>query len=508
MTQTTVGSAPGPASSLAPVPRPRGSEDPRPPEPRLATLARPAVVPGRRTGTVVEVVEVAVAQAPPAARRRPTSMLAFALDTALALALAGAAGALGLLPVRVALTAAVVWPVLLLTVGRYRSRTLGESRTLRALGVVGTGLRGAVLLLAASPWVTGIDLVAVAALVATLGVASGLHHFVAWRRHRPRLVLAGRHRDVRDAMVELGAADNHDIVAVCLTRASKNTFGDVPTYVGVDAAAGAADRHQADALVVLPGARLAPVEMRRLHWSLAGVGAELCVGTGLLDVTPTRTRVFATGSLTLVRAAHPSLRGPRRWLKAVLERTTATIALVVLLPALVVVGLLIRLDSPGPAVYRQQRVGRDGRQFTMYKFRSMTTSADAERTRLIDCNEADGVLFKIQQDPRITRLGGWLRRSSVDEVPQLWNVVRGHMSLVGPRPALPQEVARYDVDPRRRLVVKPGMTGLWQVSGRSDLSWSESVRLDVHYVDNWSLGLDLWILARTIRAVVGHRGAY
>jgi exopolysaccharide biosynthesis polyprenyl glycosylphosphotransferase len=218
--------------------------------------------------------------------------------------------------------------------------------------------------------------------------------------------------------------------------------------------------------------------------------------------------VFATGSLTLVRAAHPSLRGPRRWLKAVLERTAATIGLVVLLPALVVVGLLIRLDSPGPAVYRQQRVGRDGRQFTMYKFRSMTTSADAEHTHLVDCNEADGVLFKIQQDPRITRLGGWLRRSSVDEVPQLWNVVRGDMSLVGPRPALPQEVARYDVDPRRRLVVKPGMTGLWQVSGRSDLSWSESVRLDVHYVDNWSLGLDLWILARTIRAVAGHRGAY
>jgi hypothetical protein len=211
-------------------------------------------VPGRRTGTVVEVVEVAVAQAPPAARRRPTSMLALALDTVLALALAGAAGALGLLPVPVALTAAVVWPVLLLTVGRYRSRTLGESRTHRALVVVGTGLRGAVLLLAASPWVTGVDLVAVAALVAALGVASGAHHLVAWRSHRPRLVLAGRHRDVRDAMVELGAADNHDIVAVCLTRASKNTFGDVPTYVGVDAAAGAADRHQADALVVLPGA--------------------------------------------------------------------------------------------------------------------------------------------------------------------------------------------------------------------------------------------------------------
>ena len=259
---------------------------------------------------------------------------------------------------------------------------------------------------------------------------------------------------------------------------------------------------------MLPGARLAPVELRRLHWSLAGVGAELCVGTGLLDVTPTRTRVFATGGLTLVRAAHPSLHGPCRCLKDVVERVAAALGLLVLLPALLVVGLLIRLDTPGPAVYRQQRVGRDGRLFTMYKLRTMATSADLDRAHLAAHNEADDVLFKIQRDPRITRFGAWLRRSSVDELPQLWNVVRGDMSLVGPRPALPEEVARYGVDPRRRLVVKPGVTGLWQVSGRSDLSWAEAVRLDVHYVDNWSLGLDLAILVRTVRAVLGHRGAY
>jgi lipopolysaccharide/colanic/teichoic acid biosynthesis glycosyltransferase len=144
----------------------------------------------------------------------------------------------------------------------------------------------------------------------------------------------------------------------------------------------------------------------------------------------------------------------------------------------------------------------------MYKLRSMSSSAEAARDALLALNEADGVLFKIQQDPRITRLGGWLRRWSIDEVPQLWNVVRGDMSLVGPRPALPEEVARYDVDPTRRLVVKPGLTGLWQVSGRSDLSWAESVRLDVRYVENWSLRLDATILVRTVNAVLGHRGAY
>ncbi|HEY0645360.1 MAG TPA: sugar transferase, partial [Nocardioides sp.] len=142
------------------------------------------------------------------------------------------------------------------------------------------------------------------------------------------------------------------------------------------------------------------------------------------------------------------------------------------------------------------------------KFRSMSSSADAERVDLTGRNEADGVLFKIHADPRITRIGGAMRRWSIDEVPQLWNVVRGDMSLVGPRPALPEEVALYDVDPTRRLAVKPGLTGLWQVSGRSDLSWAESVRLDVRYVDNWSLRLDVAILLRTVRAVFDHRGAY
>jgi lipopolysaccharide/colanic/teichoic acid biosynthesis glycosyltransferase len=144
----------------------------------------------------------------------------------------------------------------------------------------------------------------------------------------------------------------------------------------------------------------------------------------------------------------------------------------------------------------------------MWKFRTMTTSAPAEVDGLSGQNDSDGCLFKLREDPRITRVGGVLRRYSVDELPQLWNVVTGQMSLVGPRPALPTEVERYDDDPRRRLAVKPGLTGLWQVSGRSDLSWAESVRLDLQYVDNWSLSLDVSILRRTVGAVLGHRGAY
>ena len=487
MTQVTVRStALGPAPLSTTIPRPREAELLPPSSDPVAPQEAPVIQPAPRH----------------------VGGLALALDTVLGLGIALGATALGRLPVDVAVAAAACWPLALLAVGHYRHRALGESRTVRARRPLGIGLRASVLVLALSPWLTVVDPVALALMLAALGAAAGIHSLLGVQRHRPRLVLAGRPRDVREAVLELQDLDSHEVVAVCLTSEPGTPFEDLPSYVGLVTSPGVASRHQADALVVLPGARLSPVELRRLHWALAGHGVELCVGTGLLDVTPTRTHVFTTGGLTLVRALPPSLRGPRRWVKAGVERVAAAVGLAILLPALLIVGVLVRLDSPGPVLYQQQRVGRDGRVFTMYKFRSMSVSADSERTDLLCFNEADGVLFKIHQDPRITRLGGWLRRWSIDEVPQLWNVVRGDMALIGPRPALPEEVARYDVDPTRRLVVKPGLTGLWQVSGRSDLSWAESVRLDVRYVENWSLRLDLQILLLTVRAVLGHRGAY
>jgi len=194
--------------------------------------------------------------------------------------------------------------------------------------------------------------------------------------------------------------------------------------------------------------------------------------------------------------------------KEVWERTAAALALMVLAPTLAALMLAVRLDSSGPAIFRQTRVGKADRLFPMWKLRTMTVDAEQRRHELHHDNEVDGNLFKIRQDPRVTRMGRFLRRTSLDELPQLVNVVRGHMSLVGPRPALPAEVAAYESEVRRRLVVKPGITGLWQVSGRSDLSWEETVRLDQSYVDNWSLRLDLAILVRTVRAVLGQKGAY
>jgi len=195
-------------------------------------------------------------------------------------------------------------------------------------------------------------------------------------------------------------------------------------------------------------------------------------------------------------------------IKGGVDRAVAGLALVLLAPFLTGLALAVKLSSPGPVLYRQERVGLNGKSFTMLKFRSMVVDADRRLEDLRGDNISDGLLFKMRADPRVTRVGRLLRRLSLDELPQLFNVVRGTMSLVGPRPPLPGEVARYDTSVSRRLLVKPGLTGLWQISGRSDLSWEESVRLDLRYVENWSLAMDALILWKTGRAVFSSTGAY
>ena len=177
-------------------------------------------------------------------------------------------------------------------------------------------------------------------------------------------------------------------------------------------------------------------------------------------------------------------------------------------PVMGAVALAIKLEDGGPVLFKQPRVGRKGEIFDCLKFRSMSVDAEARLAELMAANEGSGPLFKMTHDPRITGVGRFIRRFSLDELPQLWNALRGDMSLVGPRPALPTEVAQYDSDTRRRLDVRPGLTGLWQVSGRSNLSWDDTVRLDLYYVDNWSLIQDVMILARTAKAILGTSGAY
>jgi len=266
------------------------------------------------------------------------------------------------------------------------------------------------------------------------------------------------------------------------------------------------DAIRPELVLALPGAATDGRVLQRVDWHLERVGIPLAVSAGLADVAPHRMAPLRLGRLGVV-TLHPAGRSRTAvLLKSIWERTAATVGLLVLSPVLLALAALIRLDSPGPALFRQTRVGRDGRMFTMLKFRTMYVDAEQRRAELT--SECDGPLFKVRADPRVTRIGRVLRKFSLDELPQLVNVVAGSMALVGPRPALPAEVATYDGDPRRRLAVKPGLTGLWQVSGRSDLSWAESVRLDLDYVDNWTLRRDLLIVARTLRAVLSHRGAY
>lgn len=214
------------------------------------------------------------------------------------------------------------------------------------------------------------------------------------------------------------------------------------------------------------------------------------------------------GSIPLIGIREPSIQGRNLALKRLVDVTVSAILLVLLSPVLGLAALLIRLDSPGPAIFRQARVGRNGQQFTVYKFRTMHVGAELAVEQLADRNEASGPLFKMRDDPRRTRVGKWLRRTSIDELPQFWNVLRGEMSLVGPRPALPREVEQYQPWHRRRLEAAPGITGLWQVNGRSEVSFDEMVMLDLYYIENWSLFLDFKIMLKTIPAVLFGRGAY
>ncbi|MCH0561779.1 MULTISPECIES: sugar transferase [unclassified Streptomyces] len=261
-------------------------------------------------------------------------------------------------------------------------------------------------------------------------------------------------------------------------------------------------------VAVTPDPHWSPDRLQRLAWNLEGSDAEMVVAPVLMEVAGPRLHIDAVLGIPLLRVSMPTFTGGRRAVKGVVDRMGAVLLLLLFAPLMLFVGLLVVLDSRGGALYRQRRVGKDGREFTMFKFRTMVAGADRARAELADRNEGAGPLFKLRRDPRVTRVGAVLRRYSIDELPQLFNVLTGSMSLVGPRPPLPEESASYGPDIRRRLLVKPGLTGLWQISGRSDLPWEEAVRLDLRYVEDWSLALDTVILWKTLRAVFYGQGAY
>ncbi|MCD2190237.1 sugar transferase [Actinomycetospora soli] len=251
-----------------------------------------------------------------------------------------------------------------------------------------------------------------------------------------------------------------------------------------------------------------PKRLHRLAWDLEGTGSELVVDPGLMEVAGPRLHVAPVDGLPLLRLTEPRLSGVPRIGKLLFDRAASIALVLALAPVFLLIALFVKLDG-GPVFYRQTRVGLRGRTFRMVKFRSMVPDADRLRAQVVaGGNDGSGPLFKLRRDPRVTRIGSMLRRYSLDELPQLFNVVGGSMSLVGPRPPLPGEVDAYSDAAKRKFLVRPGMTGLWQVSGRSDLSWEESVRLDLRYVENWSPAMDLVILWKTVSAVFRGDGAY
>jgi exopolysaccharide biosynthesis polyprenyl glycosylphosphotransferase len=414
----------------------------------------------------------------------------------------------------------LLWVLALWLSGAYDDRYIGigsdEFRKVLNAGVsltaglaifsyaVGTDLSREYLLLT-MPSVTVLD------LIARWAMRKRLHKQRALGRFMASVLAVGPEPAVADLVTELRRDSHHGltVVATSLTQAwDTRTVAGVPVVGGLDDVAAAARRCGVDTVAVLSCNEIDGVTLRQLAWDLEKTGTDLCVAPALLDVAGPRTTIRPIAGLTLLHVDHPQLSGARRVLKGIFDRVVALIALILLSPLFAALAVVIRLSDNGPVLFTQMRVGKEGRPFKMYKFRTMVVDAEQLLAELRGRNDSDGVLFKMRHDPRVTAIGVRLRKWSFDELPQLINVIRGEMSLVGPRPALPDEASKYADHVRRRLVVKPGLTGLWQVNGRSDLSWQESVRLDLRYVENWSFALDLQILWKTFSVIFRRSGAY
>jgi exopolysaccharide biosynthesis polyprenyl glycosylphosphotransferase len=338
-------------------------------------------------------------------------------------------------------------------------------------------------------------------------------HARRWRgKSLRRAVVVGGLDGIHDLATQLADFPyvGYTLVGACLPAPHEAlALPNVPVLGSLSQVMSAVAEADADTVIVTAGPGMSPAVLRRLSWEIEGTGTSLVVAPALLDVAGPRISVRPVAGLPLLHVEEPELSGVRQVVKAVVEWLFATIAFLLLLPMLVVIAILVRIDSHGAPLFRQTRVGKAGREFTVYKMRTMRADAESLLESLREQNEAaDGLLFKMREDPRITRVGKHLRKWSLDELPQLWNVVRGDMALVGPRPPLPGEVAQYGAEVARRLLVRPGITGLWQVSGRSNLSWDDSVRLDLYYVENWSLSLDLMIVWKTFFAIFRKDGAF
>jgi len=431
-------------------------------------------------------------------------------------------GGLGLHYAMLCVTLPLLWVATLLLFGAYSVRSIGTgSDEFRKVLNAGFGLTAGLAILSYAvnvelsreyllltmPTLTGAD------LCVRLAQRKRLHRRRAKGQCMSTLLAVGPESAVADLVKELKRGTYHGLAVVAACVGGETTSREVagiPVFGGlaVDDVVSAVRRSGADTVAVLSSSELDAVTLRQIAWGLEKTGTGLYVAPALLDVAGPRTTIRPTAGLTLLHVDHPELSGLRQVIKGLFDRVVAGGALIILSPLFFALAVTIRASDAGPALFVQTRVGKNGRTFRMYKFRTMVVDAEKRLAELREKNDNDGAKFKMRRDPRVTAVGARLRKWSLDELPQLINVFKGEMSLVGPRPALPDETALYADHVRRRLVVKPGLTGMWQVNGRSDLSWEESVRLDLRYVENWSFALDLQILWKTFSVIFRGAGAY
>ncbi|TNM61068.1 sugar transferase [Streptomyces sp. NP160] len=434
-------------------------------------------------------------------------------------------------PVQALLLLGVVpaaWFAALFVFRAYETRFMGlgneeYDRVLQAsvftLALVGTASWAFQLEIARGYVLFALPLGMVALLLLRYAMRKWLHAQRDRGLHMQSLLVVG-HRQGTLAMVrQISRASYHGmrVVGVCLPPTRTGRPGPeeralaalgVPVLGTLDDVIEVSTTADVDAVAVLPTPETDGVFLRRLGWALEETHADLYVAPAVTEVVGPRVAIRPVCGLPLLHLERPELTGFRRFAKGTFDRVASACGILFLAPVILAIALAVKLDSRGPVFFRQERVGLEGRTFGMLKFRSMVVDAEARLRDLAASSEGNAVLFKMRQDPRVTRVGRVLRRLSLDELPQLFNVLLGQMSLVGPRPPLAREVAVYGDDARRKLLVKPGLTGLWQINGRSDLDWDESVRLDLRYVENWSFGFDFMILWKTFGAVVRSRGAY
>ncbi|GIG89228.1 polyprenyl glycosylphosphotransferase [Plantactinospora endophytica] len=413
------------------------------------------------------------------------------------------------------------WLIVLWANGAYDRRYLGlGTDEFKRVTRAGVAVAASVSFLAfatktdLSRWTVGTALLGTLLLVLLARSAARLVLHTVRRRSgqaAQRIVLVGTLPEALEVHTAISRSPAAGLipVAIHLTdgyAAARGIETPIPVYAGRDILS-LVREVGGDTIAVCGSASTEPGELRRLAWQLEGSGVDLIVAPQLTDIAGPRVHIRPIEGLPLLHVEEPTLSGPALLAKNLLDRFAAGLGLLLLVPLFVAIAVAIRISDPGPVFFRQPRVGHEGRTFRVWKFRTMYVDAEQRLASLVDQNETDGMLFKIKEDPRVFAAGRFLRASSLDELPQLINVLWGEMSLVGPRP-LPADDGDFLGDVRRRLLVRPGITGLWQVSGRSDLSWDEAVRLDLYYVDNWSLAYDLSILWRTVGVVLARKGAY